>query len=242
MKKYMTRLLLYTVLLIIFYGCKTYPDNYKPKDVEDAIEFLDYKWNDSDKQKFKETDEKSATVMLHFGIGMSMRNNWNLWTGDSQLSKYFKSIGIFHPDDMSSIILTSLHRRLNNKDIDLQGQIKYYKSYWKAVKDEHEMRQKKVVEVYNQFEIGDKITVIMQVDTVDNEIRAIGNPGDWTVRPEKDLIINGVILDKFKNKKSTHVFKIKIDKMNRIGIPTIYDILKINQIVDFELYYCKFRK
>lgn len=242
MKIQLTSIFLFTALLIIFNGCKSYPDNYQPKDLEDAIEFLDYKWNDIDKQKFKETDEESATVMLHFGTGMYLRNNWGLWDSNSQLCKYFKSIGIFHPDDMSSIILTSFHRHLNNKDIDLQGQIKYYKDYWNKGKEAYDIKQKENNEIYKQFKIGDKITVIMQVDTTDNEIRAVGNPGVWTVKPEKDLIINGTLLDKFKNKNNTHYFKVKIDKMNRLGIPTIYETLKINQIVDFELNYCKFKK
>lgn len=242
MKIQLTRIFLFTALLIIFIGCKSYPDNYQPKDLEDAIEFLDYKWNDIDKQKFQKTDEESATVMLHFGTGMYLRNNWGLWDSNSQLSKYFESIGIFHPDDMSSIILTSFHRHLNNKNIDLQGQIKYYKDYWNKGKEAYNIKQKEIIEIYKQFKIGDKITVIMQVNTTDNEMRAIGNPGDWTVKPEKDLIINGTLLDKFKNKNNTHFFKIKINKMNRSGIPTIYDVLKINQIVDFELNYCKFKK
>lgn len=62
-----------------------------------------------------------------------MRNNWSLW-GDSGLSKWFKSIGIFHADDMSSIILDSLVRSLKDEPIDLDGQVKFYQDYWKKMK------------------------------------------------------------------------------------------------------------
>jgi hypothetical protein len=65
----------------------------------------------------------------HFGFGMWIRNNWCLW-GGSRLSKYFNDLGIFHPDDMSSIILTSYHRYLNGEEIRLQEQIDHIKAYW----------------------------------------------------------------------------------------------------------------
>jgi len=48
-------------------------------------------------------DENMAYT--HFGMGMWIRNNWGLWHGSS-LVDYFNQIGIFHPDDMSSIIVT----------------------------------------------------------------------------------------------------------------------------------------
>jgi hypothetical protein len=63
-----------------------------------------------------------------------MRNNWGLWRG-SRLSKYFNSLGIFHPDDMSGIILTGYCRQLNGLDIRLSDQIKQYQKYWKVVRE-----------------------------------------------------------------------------------------------------------
>jgi hypothetical protein len=61
-----------------------------------------------------------------------MRNNWNLWT-KSRLKRYFNRKGIYHPDDMSGIILKSYYRHLNDIDIDLKNQIKYYQNYWEGV-------------------------------------------------------------------------------------------------------------
>lgn len=57
--------------------------------------------------------EEEFTVNTHFGFGMWIRNNWNLW-GGSRLSIYFNQKGIHHPDDMSGIILVSYHRHLND--------------------------------------------------------------------------------------------------------------------------------
>lgn len=69
-----------------------------------------------------------------------MRNNWGLWSG-SRLAKYFNEMGIFHPDDMSGIILTSFHRHLNGKDLQLDQQIKYYQEYWEREKKKGERKE-----------------------------------------------------------------------------------------------------
>ena len=34
---------------------------------------------------------------------------------------------------MSSIILTSFHRKINSKDINLESQIDFYRKYWEKV-------------------------------------------------------------------------------------------------------------
>ena len=78
---------------------------------------------------------ESEMVVHHQGLGRWLRNNWGLWAG-SRLSKYFNDLGIEHPDDMSAIILDSFWRHLNDRPLDLQAQIAYYKAYWeKAAKD-----------------------------------------------------------------------------------------------------------
>lgn len=66
----------------------------------------------------------------HFGIGMWMRNNWGLWDKESDLHKWFNSIGIWHADDMSGIILTSLKRRLLGQPLGVEDQVRYYQAYW----------------------------------------------------------------------------------------------------------------
>ena len=85
---------------------------------------------------------------------MGIRNAWKLWAEEkNSLVKYFNSIGIDHPDDMSSIILTSFHRQLNNVDINLDSQIERYKKYWEGVEEE-KLENKKI---YDQILIGDTI-------------------------------------------------------------------------------------
>jgi len=54
-----------------------------------------------------------------------LRNEWKL-NKNSHLAIYFHDLGIIHPDDMTSIILTSFHRYLNGKYIELAKQVAVY--------------------------------------------------------------------------------------------------------------------
>lgn len=71
-----------------------------------------------------------GAVSFHHTIGRSIRNSYNLWESNSQLHKEFNTIGVYHPDDMSGIILETVYRILTGKKIDLKGQIEGYKKYW----------------------------------------------------------------------------------------------------------------
>ena len=60
---------------------------------------------------------------------MGMRNAWGLW-GDSPLSRYFARLGIYHADDMSSIINEAFSRKVRGMEIKLDELVKYYREYW----------------------------------------------------------------------------------------------------------------
>jgi hypothetical protein len=60
---------------------------------------------------------------------MWIRNNWRLWRG-GELANEFIYKGIFHPDDMSGIILKCYYRQLHNQDWELDEQKKFYQNYW----------------------------------------------------------------------------------------------------------------
>jgi hypothetical protein len=76
---------------------------YVPVDVDDAIAELN---KTLPKPLIEEMRAGSGWDMLryHHGIGQWIRNNWGLW-GGSRLQRYFFSIGVFHPDEMSGTIL-----------------------------------------------------------------------------------------------------------------------------------------
>jgi len=68
-------------------------------------------------------------MMIHHGYGTFIRNTLELWH-DGPAVSWFNEHGIFHADDISSIIFTSLHRRENGREINLDEQIDKYRKHW----------------------------------------------------------------------------------------------------------------
>ena len=97
---------------------------YIPKNIDECIVEFDKVYEEKSKQTFKEQEEQKAVAMAYgFGPGQWIRNNWGLW-GGSRLQAYFVELGVTDPEAMSWIILTSYHRSINGKNIDLEQQIK----------------------------------------------------------------------------------------------------------------------
>ena len=170
---------------------------YIPKNLEDCFVQINSIWCDSIKIKVKNWSEDEFTGKVHLGFGMWMRNNWRLW-GGSRLSKYFNDIGIYHPDDMTGIILDSYHRHLNNKEIKLEEQIKYYQDYWENSKKEELKRNQ---EKFSKYKIGDTLEFNYnkgyiskeQEDKYDDDICVA--KGIVTERNEKDFFIKVKIIE-----------------------------------------------
>jgi hypothetical protein len=181
----------------IKFTADTINDIYIPKDLEDCFVQINSFWNDSTKIQVKNWEEKEFAGKVHLGFGMWMRNNWRLW-GGSRLSKYFNDLGIHHPDDMSAIILDSYHRNLNNKEIKLQEQIKYYQDYWgNSNKAELKRKQKE----FSEYNIGDTLEFNynkgyiskVQEEKYDDDICIA--KGILTERNEKDFLIKVKIIE-----------------------------------------------
>lgn len=114
-----------------------------PINLEEAIEtFMDYYRRAPDISSIVDQDEDKFSAYAHHGAGQFLRNSFYLWwheghTYDSwpktkpQLVDFFNKLGIYHADDMSSIIITSAWREVHKKDIDLDEQVKHYKDFWK---------------------------------------------------------------------------------------------------------------
>ncbi|MBC8754819.1 hypothetical protein H2O64_09065 [Kordia sp. YSTF-M3] len=111
---------------------KVLDESYVPKNLNEALTQIDFQLSDSLKIEIKKKSESDFIGEVHFGLGLGIRNNWRLWKG-SDLSKYFNDIGIYHPDDMSSIILVSYYRKLIGIEIELEAQVAYYQEYWDGV-------------------------------------------------------------------------------------------------------------
>lgn len=104
---------------------------YIPKDIKDCFLSLDKIYIDSVKEKILKLTEKEYASGNHLnGIGKWMRTNWQLQEG-SRLSKYFNELGIYHPEAMSGIIMSTYHRYLREENIVLEEKIEHYKTLYK---------------------------------------------------------------------------------------------------------------
>jgi hypothetical protein len=120
-------------ILIILFLSISCSQKVVPFGLRKTINQMEKNLNDTIKYDFKIAPESVAGTKHHFGLGLGLRNGKGLWSG-SMLRTYFRLNGINHPDDMSGIILTTLHRKLNNEPINFREQKKYYKDYWKVAK------------------------------------------------------------------------------------------------------------
>ena len=71
-------------------------------------------------------------MLIHHGYGTFIRNTLQLWHSGPAVA-WFNSKGIYHADDMSGIIFTSLHRRENGIEINLDAQISKYRKHWEEI-------------------------------------------------------------------------------------------------------------
>ena len=231
------KILLLFVCVICFTNCNS--QTTLPKNLDEAISYFQQHWTKKELNSFKNKSENNAVTELHFSTGMWIRNNWIRGTLDSAMTNYFHSLGIYSPDDISSIILTSLHRKLNKKSIDLDKQIKEYKAYWKPIIDCEKKTKATAVSSYNTFKVSDKISIYMPVDNSDGSRNAVmyACPNiEWTFNPKKDLLIKGQILKKyFINDSSNVFFTVKILSMNRTDTQILMTDKKVGENKDFSL-------
>ena len=232
--------LLIFIFIITLTSCKSQPAKIiLPKNLDEAVLYFQQTWAKPQLDSFKIKDESKAIADIHFGAGMWLRNNWVRGDRDTAFENYFHSLGIFAPDDISSIVFTSLHRTLSKKAIDLDKQIETYKKYWKEITDYNEKKKNIAVATYNRHKIGDNISIFMPVDISYNYRNAVLYDCatiESTFDPKKDLLIKGKSIDKFFiNDTSNVFFKVKIESLNNSKTEILMNPVKVGDKKDFSL-------
>ena len=91
----------------------------QPRTLEEAVRWLEHQLGDMCAE-LKRAPEEGLSA-LHHSIGRHVRNE----------------LKIDHPDDMSGLILTTLHRHLNGKPLDIEAQVCKYHEYWACYADQN---------------------------------------------------------------------------------------------------------
>lgn len=117
-----------------------------PTNLSECFDRLDEIFKDApiEYESFKNTSEEEAVIILHYGLGKWIRNNWGLWEGNSTIFKVLSSMHLWHADDMSTLILTSYHRHINDIPLGLKKQIDHFLGHWKDYEQTNGPVQKKI--------------------------------------------------------------------------------------------------
>jgi hypothetical protein len=111
---------------------------YIPKNFDEAVQEFRRLSPPSSVEKFKTADEDLVVKKLHFGLGKWLAANWSFYEG-SRFSHMLRMKGVSDPNDMIQVTLRTIHRSLNEKELDLEGQIIKIRELQKK---EHEERLK----------------------------------------------------------------------------------------------------
>jgi len=106
-----------------------------PANLEAAIRALQERLPAEVLQQMRAGSEDDM-VRFHHGLGTSLRNEWGLWSGDSDLARWMRAKGLRHPDDMSSLILTCLWRRMHDRPLRVDAEVRGYQAYWACTRAE----------------------------------------------------------------------------------------------------------
>jgi len=96
---------------------------YIPKDLYDAFAQLNRLMDEPTRHQFKVMTEEAAGKKLY--LVMWMCNNWGMYEG-SRLSHYIQNLGISNPESKAHFIITTYHRELNKKDLDIKERVEFY--------------------------------------------------------------------------------------------------------------------
>ena len=100
---------------------------YIPKDLGDAFARLNRLISKESKVKFKRANEGVAIRKLHFSFGRWMIHNWGFYEG-SRFSHYLRKLGIYNPDDMARFVMTTYHRNLNRKPLEVKELVEMFQA------------------------------------------------------------------------------------------------------------------
>lgn len=113
-----------------------------PKTFEEAVDAL-IGFYSTHLVEIESMNENEFVNSSHHQAGQFIRNSWYLWWFQKHdcvkwpkskpgLVKLFNDLKIVHPDDMSSILLTLLHRKIRHESVDMDVIIEHYHDYWKS--------------------------------------------------------------------------------------------------------------
>ena len=82
-----------------------------PKNMNEVFDYFDKELTDGDKEQLKQY----PAISFHHTLGRWIRNNFELWTTQSELKAWLIDKSFTHPDDMSNYIIEEYQKHLKNE-------------------------------------------------------------------------------------------------------------------------------
>lgn len=213
----------------------------QPATLDEAILYFEKKWTDKQKESYKTLPEEKAVSESDLTLGIFIRSKWLYNKKDQALLNEFLKLGIDEPHDMSRIILTSLHRKLNNQPLDIEDQVNDIKEYWKPIRICQANADKLAEENFKKFNVGDSISIFLDIDEKFNTKNAILHEcpnTEWSFDYKNDMIIKGIVTEKFSSAAKKNVsLKVKISSLSAANTTVFFKIMKPSDEVEFYLRY-----
>jgi hypothetical protein len=103
-----------------------------PKTLDECNTNLDTILDKMEIENIRNMKEDSL-ITLHFGLGLYIRNNWIRGNSKNELIEYFEKKEIFHPDDISFIIINNYWHYLHHLTYNLENDIARVKKNWQEI-------------------------------------------------------------------------------------------------------------
>lgn len=195
---------------------------YIPYNLYDCFSQIDAIFPDSVKLDMIQNTDREIIGQHHFGYGLWMRNNWGLWR-QSRLWIYFYNKGVYHPDDVSSLILKMYHRKINNTELSFQRDVESIK---KSIVEANILDRKekdREITISSLVNIDDSIEFQLPIDLKYNTIFYYAYPAlifeDQDQNRDSMLIIKGIVTDKiYTESDSIANYRIRILDLSQVGI------------------------
>jgi len=150
----------FTLVLLLAISSPSVLFAQKPENLDQCHQFLDGKLSASEKVDYQNSKLDDLSK-YHMGLGLYMRNNWIRGARSPKLVSFFGDLGLFHPDDISSVIIDSYWHYLNKSEYDLSADIVFYQEYWENAKKEEAIREANMLSSDNLIAIS---TIPLQIN------------------------------------------------------------------------------
>jgi hypothetical protein len=116
---------------------QTVTENRAPETIPEAVEHLFHLIPNKEIAIIRRTTEEEFATNAVATLGVYMREEWKLYSTESELALFFMRNDIINPDEMSEIILICLWRRVNGRDMEIDRLILDRMRFWDSVRSQN---------------------------------------------------------------------------------------------------------